>query len=144
MLVVMATTNLADTRQDNSSFAFDELLPVLVSSLPAIVGTAFFLSGVIVGAIFGPGPAPAADPFGEPTGVQRLTNALVFGLFLMCYFGAAFGPLLLPLAALHAFALTRALGARSKAAIWAWRFVVVGVVAAALFWGWLIRLDIFI
>ena len=38
----------------------------------------------------------------------------------------------------------RAHGARSKASIWAWTFVVLGVVAAALFWGWLSNLDIFI
>ena len=112
-------------------------------SLPTIVGTAFFLTGVIVSEIFGPGVAPA-DPFREPTVVERLKMALGFGLFLTCYFGAAFGPLLLPLAGWQAFALTRACGARSKTAIRAWTFVVLGLVATALFWGWLTDLDIFV
>jgi hypothetical protein len=111
--------------------------------LPAIVGTAFFLTSVIVSEIFGPGVAPPVS-FGEPTGADRLKDALGFGLFLAVYFGAAFGPVLLPLAAWQAFALTRVLGARSKGSIRAWTFVGLGVAAAALFWGWLINLDIFI
>lgn len=123
----------------------NRFLAVALLSLPAIVGTAFFLTGVIVTEIFGPGVAPPVS-FGEPepTGAAYLKMALGFGLFLACYFGAAFGPVLLPLAGWQAFALTRALGARSKASIWAWTFVVLGIAAAALFWGWLINLDIFI
>ena len=133
----------AYTKRENPSAASNRLRAVVVLSLPAIVGTAFFLTGVIVSEIVGPGVAPA-DPFGEPTGVAGLKLALGFGLFLACYFGAAYGPLLLPLAGWQALALKRALGARSKAAIWAWIFVVLGVVATLLFWGWLIDLDIFI
>ena len=112
----------------------------MLLSLPSIVGTAFFLTGAIVLEIFGPGAAPANGevPYGE-----RLL-ALVVSVFLALYFGAAFGPLLLPLAAWQAFELTRVLGARAGRARWAWTFVVLGVVATALFWGWLIHLDLFI
>jgi hypothetical protein len=70
--------------------------------------------------------------------------ALGSGLFFTCYFGAAFGPLLLPLAGWDAFALTRACGARSKVAVRAWTLVILGIAATALFWGWLSDLDIFI
>ena len=93
--------------------------------------------------IFGPGVAPAIQ-YGEVSYGERLKNTLGFYVFLALYFGAAFGPLLLPLAAWQAFALTRTLGARSRRARWAWSFVVLGVVAFALFGGWLIHLDLFI
>ena len=73
-----------------------------------------------------------------------IKRSVGFKLFLKCYFGAAFGPILLLPAAQQAFALTRAAGARSSSAIWGWTFVAIGVVAAALFWGWLIDLDIFV
>lgn len=70
--------------------------------------------------------------------------ALMFALCGTCYFGATIGPLLLPLAGFQAVALTRTLGIRSRVSILAWIFVVLGLAAAALFWGWLINLDIFI
>ena len=70
--------------------------------------------------------------------------AFGFTLFMTCYFGAAYGPLLLPLAAWQAFGLTRALGARSRRAMLGWTFVVLGVVATYLYVGWLMHLDIFI
>jgi hypothetical protein len=126
-----------------SATARNKFRGVVLLSLPASVGTVFFLIGVIVLKIFGPGDAPT-DPFSEPTAGDRVKLAVGVTLFWTCYFGAAFGPILLPLAAWQAFGLTRALGARSRSAILAWTFVVLAVVAACLFWGWLIDLDIFI
>jgi len=66
--------------------------------------------------------------------------ALGFILFATCYVGATFGPLLRPVAAQQAFTLTRAVGLRSSITIWT--LVVLGLVAPALFWGWLVHLDI--
>ena len=141
----MSNPTPTHTQPENPSAGSIRLLAVALLSLPAIVGTAFFLTSVIVTEIFGPGVAPPVSfEQTEPTGTERLKMVLGFGLFLACYFGAAFGPLLLPLAGWQAFVLARARGARSKASIGAWTFVVLGVVAAALFWGWLINLDIFI
>ena len=88
--------------------------------------------------------APPVDLFREPTYVERVTLAAVFTLYMAFYFGATIGPLLLPFAGYQAFSLTRAASVRSRDAIWAWAFVVLGLVATALFWGWLITLDIFI
>jgi hypothetical protein len=68
--------------------------------------------------------------------------ALGFILFATCYVGATFGPLLRPVAAQQAFTLTRAVGLRSSITIWAWTLVVLGLVPPALFWGWLVHLDI--
>ena len=120
-----------------------KLWAVLLLSLPTIVGPGFFLAGVIVSGIFGLGDAPK-DPFRELTNVERANMAVAFAIFLMCYFGAAGGPLLLPLAGWQAFGLTRVIGVRSPVAIWAWTFVVLGLISCALFWGWLIHLDVFI
>ena len=139
----MANEIPTHTQLEASSTASDRLRAVVLLSLPTIVGTAFFLTGAIVLEIFGPGDAPAIH-YGEVSYGERLKNTLGFAVFLALYFGAAFGALLLPFAAWHAFALSRALGARSRRALWAWTFVVLGVVATALFGGWLIHLDLFI
>ena len=130
-------------QHDATSTALNKLRAVVLLSLPSIVGTAYFLIGVIVSTIFGSGDAPG-DPFREFSAGDRVKLAVAFALFLTCYFGAAFGPILLLPAAQQAFALTRAAGARSSSAIWGWTFVAIGVVATALFWGWLIDLDIFV
>lgn len=131
------------TENDRRSIASVELRNVIVLSLPTIVGTGFFLAGVVVSALDDFNGAPPIS-WEEPSGVERLRDAALFAVYLVCYFGAAFGPLLLPLAAQQAFALTRAVGLRSTIAIWAWAFVVGGLVALAVFWGWLIHLDIFV
>jgi hypothetical protein len=131
------------TPRDAPSASRNRVRAVLLLSLPSILGTGFFLTGVIVSKIFGPGDAPG-DLFRELTASERAKLAVGFSIFLACYFGAAFGPVLLPLAAHQAFGITRALGVRSRTAIWAWTFVVLGAVATALFWGWLIHLDIFV
>jgi len=118
-------------------------LPILLS-LPAIVGTAFFLAGVILTRL-NLNPAPADfDPWRESTNVQDFSVAASSALYFAIYFGAAFGPLLLPLAGYEAFNITRATGLRSRVAIWVWTFVVLGLIATSLFWGWLSTLDIFV
>ena len=113
---------------------------VILLCLPAIVGTGVFVSGVVVSGLLSR-TTPTSDPFTEPS---NFLAGLGFVFFLGCYFGAAFGPLLLPVAGLLAFLLTRAVGLRSRPATWAWTFVFLGLVATALFWGWLINLDIFV
>ena len=128
---------------DAPSTALNQFRVVVLLCLPSIFGTAFFLIGVLVSQMFGSGDAPG-DPFRVPTAADHVKMAVGFTLFLACYFGAAFGPILLLPATQQAFAITRAVGARSSSAIWAWTFVVSGVVATALFWGWLIHLDIFV
>ena len=134
-------TSSSDTQHELPSTAFAKFRNVIVLSLPAIVGTGVFLAGVILSKLDDFNGAPPIS-WGEPSGPDRLRIAVVF--YFACYFGAAFGPLLLPLAGQQAFALTRAVGLRSTIAIWAWTFVVGGLVAMAVFWGWLIHLDIFI
>src|SRR5437763_6697761 len=128
---------LSDTLRTENRWpptALTKFYAVIVLSLPTIVGTAFFVTGVIVSKLRGITDA-GFDPFGEPSRFERLEIAVGFALFLACYFGAAFGPLLLPLAAQQAFGLTRTVGVRSSLAIWAWTSVVLGLVATALFWG---------
>ena len=125
-----------------SSTASNRLLAVVLLSLPTIVGTGFFLAGVVLARIVGVGDAPD-DPFREPTTVERVKMAATFAVFLGCYFGAAFGPLLLPVAGWQAFKLTRS-AVHSRSALYAWTFFGLGVTSCALFWGWLINLDIFI
>lgn len=119
------------------------MYPILLS-LPAIVGTGFFLVGVILSKL-DLNPAPADfDPWREPTDVDRVKMAVGLTLFFVCYLGATFGSLLLPLAGYEAFSLTRTVGVRSRVVIWAWTSVALGLVATALFWGWLSKQDIFI
>ena len=110
--------------------------------LPSILGTAFFLINVVWLRISGPVTAP--DPFREFTGSDRIKLGIGVALFFASYFGAAVGPIFVPFAAHQAFALTRTVGAASRLAVAAWACVVLGVVATALFWGWLVHLDIFI
>jgi hypothetical protein len=116
---------------------------VILLSLPTILGTGFFLVGAVVAKLHDFDEADF-DDVREPSGLERLKSAVAFALFLTCYCRAAFGPLLLPLAVRQAFELTRAGGARSRDAIWAWTFVGLGLAATALFWGWLIDLDLFV
>lgn len=136
-------TSSSDTQNELPSTAFVELRNVIVLSLPTIVGTGVFLAGVVVSKLDNFNGAPPIS-WGEPSGLDRLRIAVLVAVYFGCYFGAAFGPLLLPLAGQQAFALTRAVGLRSTIAIWAWTFVVGGLVAMAVFWGWLIHLDIFV
>jgi hypothetical protein len=121
-----------------------KLRNVVVLSLPTIIGTGFFLAGAILSEFEYFRSAPPISWEHQPSVLERLEIGVEVTVFFACYFGAAFGPLALPLAGLEAFALTRAGGVRSSAAIWAWAFVVVGFVATALFWGWLAHLDLFI
>jgi hypothetical protein len=120
-----------------------KLRAVILLSLPAIVGTGLLLAGVIASKLHN-FEAPPVDFFREPTYVERVALPALVTLYMALYFGAAIGPLLLPFAGYEAFSLTRAVGVRSRVAIWAWTFVVLGLVVTALLWGWLTTLDIFI
>jgi hypothetical protein len=120
------------------------LSAVVLPTLPAIVGTGVFLADVIRSKLSKISAAPPVDFSWQPTFVQRVRIDVLITIYFACYFGATFGPLLLPLAGYQAFRLTRAVGLRSRVALWAWTFVVLGVVATALFWGWLSKLDIYI
>jgi hypothetical protein len=119
-----------------------DLAVVALLSLPAIVGTGVFLAGALVSTIFGPGDAPG--PSQERAAGDDVVLGVAVTIYFMCYFGAAFGPILLPLAGWRAFAVARAAGALSRVSISAWTIVGLGIAAAALFWGWLITLDLFI
>ena len=114
----------------------------ILECLPAIVGTGFFLTGVLASKLHQWNAPPVI--FRSPTYVERVGDAAFLTLYTAVYLGAALGPLALPFAAYEAVRLTRMEGVRSTAAIWAWTFVALGVIAAALFWGWVITLDIFV
>jgi hypothetical protein len=115
----------------------------VVFSLPSILGTGFFLANVIAAQFFTFNDPPVGM-YRELSALERVAGAGAYALFLACYFGASFGPLVLPFAGWEAVRLTRAVGLRSIAATWAWIFVVLGFLAAALFYGWLSKLDIFV
>ena len=114
----------------------------ILLSLPSIIGTGFFLLGVMTSNVIGRGNAP--DPFDPASVGDRMKLAIQTVLFFACYFGAAFGPLLLPLAVYEAVAVTLLAGPRSNYARRVWTFVVAGIVATCVFWGWLIKLNIFV
>jgi hypothetical protein len=114
-----------------------------VALAPTVVGTGFFLTGAILSKLV-TFDNPEVDVFREPTVRDHITAFVGSGLFLACYAGATLGPLLLPVAAQQAFGLTRAAGVRSSAAIRAWTVVGWGVALTAVFWGWLIQLDLFV
>jgi hypothetical protein len=130
--------------RDNGAVAASRRLrAIIVLSLPTIVGTGFFLCTALFSRVGEPHGA-VFDPWREETGLARLGPGVAAVIFVVCYFGAAAGPLLLPLAGQQALSLTRTVGMRSSDAIWAWTFVAVGIAATGLFWGGLINLDIFI
>src|SRR5437773_643238 len=83
----------------------NNLITVALPSLPAIVGTGFFLTGVLVSKI-APFESAHRDLFQELTAIERVKIGLGYALFLTCYFGAGVGPLLLPLAGWQALAFT--------------------------------------
>jgi hypothetical protein len=121
-----------------------KLRAVILLSLPAIVGTGVFLVLAILSAL-DQNPAPAdPDSWREWTRGENVLFSAVFAIYLAAYIGATLGPLLLPFAAFFAVSLTRANGVRSRVAIHAWSLVVLGLLATALFWGWLTNLDLFI
>ena len=126
-----------------STDAKAKLWAVILLSLPTILGTGYFLAGVIQWKLW---PPINIDPWREQTLTEadRFIMAVEATAYFASYFGAAFGPFLLPLGGYLAFSLTRATGVESRAAIWAWTFVVLGLVAAAFFWGWLSKQNIFI
>src|SRR5262245_20385502 len=123
---------------------FGRLRPVILYCSPVIVGTAYFLAGAVALKLAPISQAPPVDLFRKLTIFERVDMAVSVILFGVAYFGATIGPLFLPFAGYEAFSLTRAAGVRSRNAIWAWTFVVLGLAATALFWGWLSTLDLFI
>src|SRR5262245_6676236 len=88
---------------------------LVVLCLPTIIGTAFFLVGVLLSRFDILNDAPVAgDAFRNPTLTERVKIGIAVVVFFTCYFGAAFGPIFLPFAAWDAFALTRDVGLRSR------------------------------
>ena len=118
------------------------LFKAILPTLPAIIGTGFFFAGVIEAKL---SPISQAPPVRfHLSFVELIAMYAAVTLYGACYFGATLGPFLLPLAGYQAFSLTRQAGLRSRNAIWAWIFVVLGVAATAIFWGWLQFQDIWI
>jgi len=109
----------------------------MLPSLPVIAGTGFFLAGVMAEKFLPISQTPPVDFSWKPTYVELIGLYAAVTLYGASYFGAVLGPILLPLAAYQAFSLTRQAGLRSRKAIWAWTFVVLGLAATALHWSWL-------
>jgi hypothetical protein len=107
--------------------------------LPAIVGTAFFLVGVLLAPFT---DYSTFDPFREPTAAERLKLHVYSGLLMVCWPGATLGPLLIPFAAHQAVQLAASRGGNTRQAVVAWVVVGLGLLATGLFWGWLINLEI--
>ena len=77
---------------------------VVLTTMPTIVSTVFFLlSALLSGWSSG---SPSDDPFRELSAAAMARLYAVAGLFFVCYFGAAYGPVMLPIAAVQAARLT--------------------------------------
>jgi hypothetical protein len=111
---------LFHVRENRADAVSQELKAAIILSLPTIIGTGFFLCAVLLSRVIESIDA-VIDPWREQTGLERLALPLVVAIFGVCYFAAAAGPLLLPLAGLQAVELTRSDRVRSREAIWAGR-----------------------
>ena len=108
-------------------------------SLPSIVSTSFLLILAIATRLLGAGDTlPSVE---EPNVIEVIGGVVFLAVYLACYLGAPIAPIFLPLAAQQAVVLTRLIGLRSRRAIWAWTFVVLGVLASVVYWAWLFHLD---
>lgn len=124
-----------------STEAKGKLWAVIMLSLPTIVGTLYFLAGVIQWRV---SPPSNVDPWRPLTNAENVALTASIVAYFAGYVGAAFGPFLLPFAAYSAWKLTRDTSVRSSTAIWAWTFVALGLAAAVFFWSWLSKQNIFI
>ncbi len=121
-------STLSETRKASEARLGPTLLHfgvVLLLCLPSIFGTtALWMAGL------------NADASGShlPKAMQRLAEAGAEHFFVM----AAYGPLLLIVAALLAFRVSRRSGFKSGVAIAAWTVVCLGLIAAAAFYRLLI------
>jgi hypothetical protein len=112
---------------------------IIVLSLPSIVSTSFLLILAIATRLLGAGDTlPSVE---EPNVIEVIGGVVFLAVYLACYLGAPIAPIFLPLAAQQAVVLTRLIGLRSRRAIWAWTFVVLGVLASVVYWAWLFHLD---
>lgn len=125
--------------EDMKARRVENLSGIVVLSLPSIISTGFFLILVVANRILGGSAASAAPD--EPHALQIVGVYLFLAIYFACYWGGHVCPLFLLLATQQAVELTRLIGLRSRRATWAWIFVVLGVLASAIFWGWLRRLD---
>ena len=124
-----------------STEAKGKLRAVILLSLPTVVGTLYFLAGVIQSKVSQPSDV---DPWRHFTTAENVVFTASIVVYFAAYVGAAFGPFLLPFAGYSAWNLTRDTSVRSRAAIWAWTFVALGLAAAVFFWSWLSKQNIFI
>ena len=137
-----AGTSISRLESDRRLDPREQVRAVAALTLPAIVGTGFFIASVILTTLF-PGGGTSGDPFRESV-VQIVVGFPGAALYFACYFGATVGPVFVPLAAYQAFAITRRHGLRSAASIQAWILVVLAATAAVTFYGWITRFDIYI
>jgi hypothetical protein len=115
------------------------LTTIGVLCAPSIIGTGYFLVGLVAARFR---DDSGFDPFREPRPLEWLLMNALFLIMGACWFGATLGPLLIPVAAHQAVGMTRELGLHSRLALSAWSIVVLGLAATALFWCWLIHLEI--
>jgi hypothetical protein len=121
--------------------AVENFSGIIVLSLPSIISTGFLLILVIANRLLGPGQSHAGGSIDEPNAFEIIGGLVFIAVYIACYLGAPIAPIFLPLAAQQAVVLTRLIGLRSRRAIWAWTFVVLGVLASVIYWAWLFHLD---
>ena len=85
---------------------------------------------------------PSFAPVGAASTIEEVLLEIAFPVFIAAYYCAAFGPILIPFGIYQAVRLTATLGLMARAAIVAWAAIFLGLLATALFWGWLNQLDL--
>jgi len=114
---------------------------VLLLCLPAVPSTAVLLAGVLAQPFQ---DHSQFDPFRhrEATIGDWVHDHVVWPIVFSCFLGAAYGPLLIPIAGLVAIRATRGVRTWSRAAVGVWTPVFLALVSAGLFWRWLIHLEL--
>ena len=114
---------------------------VLLLCLPAVLSTAVLLAGVLAEPLQ---DHSQFDPFRqrEATIGDWVQEHVIWPIVFPCFLGAAYGPLLIPIAGLVAIRATRGVRTWSRAAVGVWAPVFLALLSAGLFWGWLIHLEL--
>lgn len=116
-----------------------ELESTVALCLPSVIGTAFILTMVLTERFR---DRPSFAPVGAASTIEQVLLQIAFPFFIAGYFCAAFGPILVPFGIYQAVRLTTTLGPRARATIVAWVVILLGLLATALFWGWLNQLEL--